>query len=199
MAFIVPMHCNKPNIIYLFTSLIILICWISTCTAGQGPYYLDISVSIFFSNFTCPRQAEGTDIIPVLMFLQYLRGMCDICKFGKANKFAWQISDMWQVFFWQTLDELLRRKCEFLFEISDLLMCFEGLSGKVRGHSPINLTDGLLAWLFWVQLISPEQNVCHFADGIFRSVFVNEKFSILIKISLKFVPKVPIDNDSALI
>ena len=37
------------------------------------------------------------------------------------------------------------------------------------------------------------------ADDIFRLIFVNEKFCILIKNSLKFVPKVPIDNNPALV
>ena len=35
-----------------------------------------------------------------------------------------------------------------------------------------------------------------FADDIFRCIFVNEKFCILIKISLKFVPDGPIDNSA---
>ena len=46
---------------------------------------------------------------------------------------------------------------------------------------------------------SPEQNVHHFADNIFRCIFMNEKFWILIEISLTFVPKGPIDSDSALV
>ena len=37
------------------------------------------------------------------------------------------------------------------------------------------------------------------ADNIFRRSFVNEKFCILIKNSLKFAPKVPIDNNPALV
>ena len=45
----------------------------------------------------------------------------------------------------------------------------------------------------------PGQNGRHFADDIFRSVFVNETFCILIRISLKFVPKGPIDNNPALV
>ena len=45
----------------------------------------------------------------------------------------------------------------------------------------------------------PGQNGCHFADDIFRCVFVNKKVRILIKISLKFVPKGPIDNIPALV
>ena len=38
----------------------------------------------------------------------------------------------------------------------------------------------------------------YFADDIFSCIFVNEKNCILIKISLKFVPKGPIDNNPAL-
>ena len=44
----------------------------------------------------------------------------------------------------------------------------------------------------------PGQNGRHFADGIFKCIFVNEKFCILIENPLMFVPKCPIDNDPAL-
>ena len=37
------------------------------------------------------------------------------------------------------------------------------------------------------------------ADSIFKCIFFNEKFCILIKISLKFVPKGSIDNYPALV
>ena len=37
------------------------------------------------------------------------------------------------------------------------------------------------------------------AYDIFRRIFMNEKFCILIKNSLKFVPKVPIDNSPTLV
>ena len=39
----------------------------------------------------------------------------------------------------------------------------------------------------------------HFTHNIFRRIFMNEKFCILIKISLKFVPKVPVNNNPALV
>ena len=45
----------------------------------------------------------------------------------------------------------------------------------------------------------PGQNGRHLADDIFRCIFVNEKFCLLITISLKFVPKGPIDNNPALV
>ena len=38
------------------------------------------------------------------------------------------------------------------------------------------------------------QNGRHFANTIFKVIFLNEKFCILIKISLIYVPKAPIDN-----
>ena len=39
----------------------------------------------------------------------------------------------------------------------------------------------------------------HFADDIFKCIFLNENVSIAIKISLKFVPKGPINNNLALV
>ena len=45
----------------------------------------------------------------------------------------------------------------------------------------------------------PGQNGRHFADDVFKCIFVNEKFGILIHISLKYVSKGPIDNNSALV
>ena len=43
---------------------------------------------------------------------------------------------------------------------------------------------------------SIEQN---FADNIFKCIFMNETFCVFIQISLKFVPKGPIDNISVLV
>ena len=37
------------------------------------------------------------------------------------------------------------------------------------------------------------------ADDIFMCIVMNEKFGVLIRISLKFVPKVPLYNKSALV
>ena len=50
----------------------------------------------------------------------------------------------------------------------------------------------------WFTAFKAGQNDRHLADDIFRCIFANEKFCILIKISLKFVPKGPIDNNPAL-
>ena len=52
---------------------------------------------------------------------------------------------------------------------------------------------------FMLTHLLSEQNGRHFPDDIFRCIFVNKNFCILIKISLKFVPMGPIDNDPALV
>ena len=45
----------------------------------------------------------------------------------------------------------------------------------------------------------PRQNGHYFADDIFKCIFFNENIWISLKISLKFVPKVRINNISALV
>ena len=47
--------------------------------------------------------------------------------------------------------------------------------------------------------LPPGENGRHFADDIFNCIFMNEKFWILIRISLKFVPKGQIDNTTTLV
>ena len=50
-----------------------------------------------------------------------------------------------------------------------------------------------------VNTLRPRQNCRHFADDIFNSIFLNENVWMPITISLKFVPKDPINNISALV
>ena len=50
-----------------------------------------------------------------------------------------------------------------------------------------------------VNTLRPRQNGRHFADDTFKLISVNENVRILIKISLKFVPKGPINNIAALV
>ena len=67
---------------------------------------------------------------------------------------------------------------------------------------------GFGAWLLQQQWNNTEesvnsapagQNSRHFADAVFICIFVNEKFCILILISLKFVLEGPIVNNPALV
>ena len=55
------------------------------------------------------------------------------------------------------------------------------------------------ASISFLNTLRPRQNGHHFADDIFKCIFLNENIWILIKISLKFVPKSPINNIPALV
>ena len=50
-----------------------------------------------------------------------------------------------------------------------------------------------------VNTLRPEQNWRHFADDIFKGIFLNENVLIPIKIALRFVSKGPINNIPALV
>ena len=56
------------------------------------------------------------------------------------------------------------------------------------------LTQNSISYLF-----SHGQNGGHFVDDVFKHIFVNQQFYILVKISLKFVPKGPIDTKPAFV
>ena len=51
----------------------------------------------------------------------------------------------------------------------------------------------------YIITLRPRQNGRHIADDIFNCIFLNENVWILIKISLKFVPKDPMNNIPALV
>ena len=57
--------------------------------------------------------------------------------------------------------------------------------------------DGVIAPCF--NTLRPRRNEQHFADDIFKRIFLNENVWILIKISPKFVPKSPINNIPVLV
>ena len=52
---------------------------------------------------------------------------------------------------------------------------------------------------FSIRTLRPEQGGHHFADNIFKCIFLNENVWILIKISLKFIPKGLINNIPTLV
>ena len=86
------------------------------------------------------------------------------------------------------------------------------INGDYRGHRARYDFTVMKRFIIIIILISSDghcwilvnsspsgQNGRYFADDIFRWIFMNEKFCILIKISLKFLPKFPIDNNPALV
>ena len=92
-------------------------------------------------------------------------------------------------------------------------------SGKLKYNHPYDIILYLLSkkcmanesfftvydtFLYWVRTrtinsLRPRQNRRHFVDNVFKCNFLNENVWIPIKISPKFVPKVPINNIPALV
>ena len=54
-------------------------------------------------------------------------------------------------------------------------------------------------WFVIINTLRPRHNGRHFADDIFKCIFLNENIWISLKISLKFVPEVRINNIPALV
>ena len=71
-----------------------------------------------------------------------------------------------------------------------------GFSQKGRHRHQCWLT---LLEISLLNTLRPRQNGRHFADDIFKCIFLNENISVSIKILLKFVPKGPINNISPLV
>ena len=76
------------------------------------------------------------------------------------------------------------------------LECFEFSSNFEFDR---NMLSGTGARTECLNSSPPGQNGCHLGDNILKCIFMNEKFYILIQISLTFVPMYLIDSRSALV
>ena len=66
-------------------------------------------------------------------------------------------------------------------------------------YNSANIQYGAVFFKFTFNTLRPRQHGRHFTDDIFKCIFLNEDIWISIKISLKFVPKGPINNIPALV
>ena len=75
--------------------------------------------------------------------------------------------------------------CTRIYHIREYLPCY--------GYTvTVNIMQG-------INTSRPIQNCCHFPGDIFKCIFLNENVWISVKISLKFVPKCPINNIPTLV
>ena len=71
---------------------------------------------------------------------------------------------------------------------------------RLSGHIPAGSIDGLSTIRAKaVNTLRPSQDGRHFPDDVYKCIFLDENVRISIKISLKLVPKVPINNNPALV
>ena len=72
------------------------------------------------------------------------------------------------------------------------------ISAPMEGHDPKRVAFIIhMVWL--IITLKPRQNCHHFADDIFKCIFLNDSLWISLKISLMCVPKVRINNISGLV
>ena len=65
-------------------------------------------------------------------------------------------------------------------------------------HEPGSQRKFVFKFIF-VNTLRPRQNGRHFPDDIFKRIFLNENARISIRMSLKFVPNGPFNNNPALV
>ena len=75
-----------------------------------------------------------------------------------------------------------------------------GAKNSSLSWQEINISGTFFKATFhWLNTLRPRQDGRRFADDTFKRIFLNENVRISIKISLKFVPKGPINNIPALV
>ena len=86
-----------------------------------------------------------------------------------------------------------------LFLIMILLLNYNGPYGPLcRPMNDIDWkSERVSEWV--INTLRLRQNRRHFADYILKCIFLNENVSISMKIPLKFIPKVPINNIPTLV
>ena len=87
-----------------------------------------------------------------------------------------------------------RKHCIAIRIISRPSVSLHPYSGWVPFYSDLPMLS-----IHLLNTLRPRQNGRHFADHTFKRIFLNENVVILIQISLKFVPKGPINNIPALV
>ena len=90
--------------------------------------------------------------------------------------------------------------------INNIPALIQIMAWRRPGYKPLSepmmvslLTHICVTWPQWVNTLRPKQIGRHFADDIFKHMFLNENVWILFKISLNFVPMGPINNIPALV
>ena len=88
---------------------------------------------------------------------------------------------------------ILSGMCEFRWLLA-IGIGYSNIQYPTTNNQPISQS----LW-FIFNTLRPRQNGRHFSDDTFKPNFLNENIRISIKISLNFVPKVPINNIPALV
>ena len=80
-----------------------------------------------------------------------------------------------------------------------MLLRFVRVLENHRNKYMCTCTAVALHWTLFINTLRPRQNGRHFADDTFKHIFSNKNACISIEISLKFVPKGPMNSMPALV
>ena len=85
--------------------------------------------------------------------------------------------------------------------VDNIYMYWQPLDRMKIGQTAMNYICMHASGFYVLNTLRPRQNGCHFLDNIFKWIFLIENVWILfeIKISLKFVPRGPINNIPTLV
>ena len=121
---------------------------------------------------------------------------CGVVDLGQHWFRCWLVAWRHQAITWTNLDlssiKTLRNLVKWNFHFQNMI-----ISSKENAFASVVYKMSVI--LFRCQHIEAETNGQHFADDTFKRIFSNENVRISIKISLKFVPKGPINNIPALV
>ena len=119
----------------------------------------------------------------------------------KKTRFRWA-SALQEFFKMKTEKVNICGKCYWNYVVWEKYRNYDCKWSGIRTSVDSILINVIVAGPTQQELISSSpfgQNGYHFTDDSFKCIFKNEKFCILIQISLKFVPKGPIESKSELL
>ena len=118
-----------------------------------------------------------------------------IVNWTLKNKLQWNFN--WNSYiFIKKMHLKMSTKWRPFYLILNVLMCYNSLRPCiVVDKTTIGWDNGL--WSF--NTLRPRRNGRHFPDDVFKCIFLNKNVWISLKIRLKLVPKVPINNIPALV
>ena len=140
----------------------------------------------------CVQQCQMPSLWNLLRMIE--RPQNPFCTFHRiwiyVEPSAWLIGDC-RV---RTSGLLVKGLCMY----SICLCQYQGMQLTREHNLHMNIMSPPIGWNLVISF-PPGKNGRHFADGLFKCIFVDGKFRILIQSSVKFVPKGPIDNNPALV
>ena len=150
--------------------------------------------NMFFSSLRIlpHHQNTGGFFVAVLQKLQEVPWMKEKGGYCQLRQFKCSICELEL----SSINLLVSGRCSCNFEC----LIFRHISGiGIFNISPGECHNTHVHHLWLVNTWRQRQNGRHFAEDTFKPTFLNENIQISIKISLKFVPKVPISNIPALV